>query len=792
MNKYDSEIAKCDAAISSCKDYIRSGRSDVHGACLGLMDNANEKREIQREQYEEFLRRKLVRFSPVGFEVKPDVLCPHLMPFQRDLVHWALRRGRSALWEDCGLGKTLQQLEWANQVATREKRPVLIFAPLAVAHQTADEGRKFGINVNVAWSQSQVVPGVNVTNYEKLDRFPNPEEFSGLVLDESSILKAMDGKTRAALTQFAKPIGYRLCCTATPAPNDFMELGNHAEFLGVMTAAEMLAMFFVHDGGDTSKWRLKKHATDEFYKWLCSWAAALRRPSDLNYDDGAFLLPNLNIEQISVESGYPDFGTLFPVEAKTLQERRDARRGSLQERVRAAADLANCVQEPWIVWCNLNSESEALRDAIPGSVEVSGSDDPEYKSQSMLDFSRGKIRVLITKPTIAGFGMNWQHCRRVAFVGLSDSYEQFYQAIRRCWRYGQKRDVYCYVITSAAEGAIVRNIERKERESMALMDGMVQHMRNEMQKEVRGLERQTERYEQASIEGRGWTARLGDCIDVTRSLPSESIDYTIFSPPFASLYTYSNSERDMGNATGRDEFAEHFGHLVPELYRTLKSGRLLSFHCMNLPATKERDGFIGIHDFRGDLIRIFQRAGFIFHSEVCIWKDPVTAMQRTKSIGLLYKQLKKDSCLSRQGIPDYLVTMRKPGDNAERVTKNPDDFPVSLWQRYASPVWMDINQSKTLGRDGARDEEDERHICPLQLDVIERAVRLWTNPGDLVFSPFMGIGSEGFVSITMGRTFLGVELKRSYWEQAIQNLKSSELISKNDSLFTDETIHDQE
>lgn len=721
------------------------------------------------KDYQSFLRSKAARFVPVGFEASK--IHSKLFPFQRDLVKWAVKRGRAAMFEDCGLGKTFQQLEWARLVSQHTGSPVLIFAPLAVAQQTVAEGEKIGIRVTV--TTGDLSPGVNITNYEKLSRF-KPDGIGGIVLDESSILKGFDGKTRRSITEFASGIPYRLCCTATPAPNDYMELGNHAEFLGVMTLPEMLSMFFVHDGGDTSKWRLKRHAEQEFWKWICSWAVALRAPSDLGYSDDDFKLPELRIDQITVSVDENPFGTLFPTEAQTMDERRAARKSSLGERVQARADLVNSIHEPWIVWCDLNAESEALASAIDDAVEVQGSDAAEEKEASMLAFSRGDIRVLVTKPSIAGFGMNWQHCRRVAFVGLSDSYEAFYQAIRRCWRFGQKSDVHCYVITSALEGAVVRNIERKEAQAKALMDGMVSHMKTEMQKEVRGAMPEEMKYETNVRSTESWTAINGDCVDAVKEMEPGSVDYSIFSPPFASLYTYSNSDRDMGNAKDYDEFAKHFDFLVPELFRVLKPGRLLSFHCMNLPLTKERDGVIGIRDFRGELIRIFEKSGFVFHSEVCIWKDPVTAMQRTKAIGLLYKQLKKDSALSRQGIPDYLVTMRKPGVNPDPVTKSPDDFPVSLWQNYASPVWMDINPSKTLAREEARENEDERHICPLQLEVIERAVRLWTNPGDLVLSPFMGIGSEGYEALRLKRRFVGVELKRSYWEQAVHNLQYAE------------------
>lgn len=274
----------------------------------------------------------------------------------------------------------------------------------------------------------------------------------------------------------------------------------------------------------------------------------------------------------------------------------------------------------------------------------------------------------------------------------------------------------------------------------------------------------------------------GDSCEIMTSIPDNSIHYSIFSPPFADLYVYSNSERDMGNCKSKSEFYEHFRFIVKELYRIMMNGRLVSFHCMNLPTSKQRDGFIGITDFRGELIRLFEECGFIYHSEVCIWKDPVIAMQRTKALGLLHKQIKKDSAMCRQGIADYLVTMRKPGENPERITHTDETFPVKVWQNYASPVWMDINPSNTLQRTSAREEKDEKHICPLQLDVIERGINLWTNPNDIVFTPFMGIGSEIYQALKMGRRGIGIELKESYYNQAVLNCDNVEK-AKNSSLL---------
>lgn len=285
--------------------------------------------------------------------------------------------------------------------------------------------------------------------------------------------------------------------------------------------------------------------------------------------------------------------------------------------------------------------------------------------------------------------------------------------------------------------------------------------------------------------GDGWTLYNGDSCEVIKGIPSDSIHYSIFSPPFESLYTYSNSERDMGNSKTPNEFARHFRFLAKELYRVIMPGRLISVHCMDLMKSKSRDGVIGLRDFRGALIRIFERAGFIFHSNVTIWKDPVTAMQRTKALGLLHKQIKKDSCMSRQGIPDYLLTFRKDGDNPERVTHTNETFPVKKWQEYASPVWMDINPSKTLQRESARENDDERHICPLQLQVIERGIELWTNPGDIVFTPFAGIGSEVYQAILQGRRGIGIELKESYFNVAVKNCNAAELQTKGVSLFDD-------
>jgi len=723
--------------------------------------------------YEDFIATKARLDVLSGHESCTDM--QHLFDFQTAIVRWAVKRGRAAIFADTGLGKTAMQLTWAHDVAAHTGGNILIVAPLCVAQQTVAESRKFGISVNYCREQAAIIDGLNITNYEMLDKF-DIQKFAGIVLDESSILKSHTGKTRNAIIDACQSVPYRLSCTATPSPNDFMELGNQSEFIGVMSMVEMLAMFFTHDGSETSKWRLKGHGKTRFWEWLASWAVVIKRPSDIGFDDSRYDLPKLHTHEhcVTVHHDMEDADTLFPMEATGLLGRNKARKSSVDDRVAECANMINNSSEQWIVWCHLNEESEKLASAIPGAVAVSGSDSMDKKESGIMGFTNGDIRVLITKPSIAGFGMNWQHCHRMAFVGLSDSYEQFYQAVRRCWRFGQQKDVHVHVVVAETEGAVLANIRRKEKQAQTMSDEMVEHLRKFEKREVTGMSRNTAEYKRDIAEGETWAIHLGDCVDVARDMADESVDYTVFSPPFASLYTYSNSDRDMGNCADGGTFAAHFRYLVDELYRITSSGRLVSFHCMNLPTSKVRDGFIGISDFRGELIRMFIDAGFIYASEVCIWKDPVTAMQRTKALGLLHKTIRKDSSMSRMGIPDYVVTMRKPGENKKPISHG-DDLPVSLWQKYASPIWDDINPSNTLNKNGSREEEDERHICPLQLDVIERCMHLWSAPNDTVFSPFTGIGSEGYVATKMGRRFIGSELKRSYWEVAQKNLKLAEV-----------------
>lgn len=454
-----------------------------------------QQRSEPHDAYIAFLARKAISDPMTGIDSVP-ALPACLFPHQRDIVAWALRRGRSALFAGTGLGKSLMELAWAEAIHNETGKDILHLAPLAVSAQMAREGEKFGIGARVAATQADCLPGTSITNYQKIDHF-DLSRFGGVILDESSILKSTDGHYRTRLIQACQSIPFRLAATATPAPNDFMELGNHAEFLGIMSYTDMLATFFTHDGGDTQKWRLKGHAENEFWRWMASWAVMLRKPSDLGYSDEGYDLPPLQFVQHMVSVDYApnmETGLLFPIQAETLQERIAARRATVADRCRLAASVTP-THRPFVWWCNLNAESELLTKLIPGAVETKGSDTDEVKERKLLDFSEGRTRVLVTKAGVAGFGMNWQHCADTGFVGLNDSFEQFYQAVRRFWRFGQTKPVTAHIIASEIEGATVANIRRKEADAERMAAAMVLHMADLSSEAVRGSVRDRPDYD---------------------------------------------------------------------------------------------------------------------------------------------------------------------------------------------------------------------------------------------------------------------------------------------------------
>lgn len=421
--------------------------------------------------YSDFVARKLSMVPPTGIAAATS-LPASMFPHQSALTAWSLRRGRSAIFADTGLGKSRMQVAWADSVRKEAGHDVLILAPLAVAAQTVAEAAEIGVAITHCRELVDVQPGINITNYERIHKF-DCSRFGAVVLDESSCIKHHTSKTLKTLMDAFRETPFKLCATATPAPNDWTELGTHAEFLGICTQAEMLAEYFVHDGAETQVWRLKGHARELFWKWVATWAALVRKPSDLGFDDSLYNLPQLNVEEHIVRNdGASTEGMLFALEANTLSERRDARRNSLDARVANCAAMVNADLQPWIVWCDLNAEGDALRKAIPDAIEIRGSDDVDAKEKALADFAEGRVRVLITKPSIAGFGLNWQHCARMAFVGVTDSWEAYYQAVRRCWRFGQTRPVNVHIFASELEGAVLANLKRKERDAQAMSESL--------------------------------------------------------------------------------------------------------------------------------------------------------------------------------------------------------------------------------------------------------------------------------------------------------------------------------
>ncbi len=1072
--------------------------------------------------YAQFLATKHRAAPTHGHHVDPGDIHPRLFGFQAHVTRWAIQRGRAAVWADTGLGKTAIQLEWARLSADRS----LIAAPLAVCQQTVREAEQLGITARYVRSDGDAQgPGVWVTNYEMLDRF-DPAGFGAAVLDEASILKQSDGKTRTRIIGWFAGVDRRLLATATPAPNDPEELTNQAECLGVMTRREMLASYFVHD---SDGWRLKGHARGPMFQWMATWAVALRTPSDLGYPDDGYLLPPLDITADTVAVDGLDSGDgLFP-SLGGVGGRAAMRRQTLDARVERAAQLVAAEPgEPWLLWCGLNDEAEQLAKLIPDAVNVHGGWSPEDKATAFLDFADGKIQHLITKPSIAAMGLNFQHCARQAFVGINDSYEAYYQAIRRSWRFGQARPVSVHVVVSDLETQIVANIRRKEQEAAAMTAELVTHMQAAGQTSAEPAA--DAGYGQGEETGDGWRLLLGDSCERLAELADDSVGLSVYSPPFASLFTYSPTSRDLGNSASRAEFFAHYRYIIEENLRVTMPGRVAAVHVQQVATTKASHGVQKLTDFRGEVIRAYEAAGWWYVREVTVDKDPqalrhgqrvltptgwvaienlsvgdqvtgsdgtatkvegvwpqgcgdilrvtfsdgaevdcdaahkwtvrglgaratggqwqtlttaelaavglyspigrrrwevpivepvqfdpqpdlplspyvmgailgdgnvtqrasvamhtqravaarvgsllpdghtireqagtakgddtatfhighpgwhrndvlqalrdlgmqglrawekripaayltsspedrlellrglldtdgtvkkngavvfctsserlardvVSLVQslgglgrlrvethrpyrhagrdrvgrplwsvsialdgvlftlpgkvsrltrrrrwhrevvsiemvgrddrtcitvaaddglfvteghvvthnsqaiRTKAHNLMFATKNKDSSRSWPALADYLLIFQKPGDNPIPVAT---DVTNDEWILWARPVWYDIPETDTLNVAEGRESADERHICPLQLPLIRRAVRLWSNPGELVLSPFAGIGSEGFEAVKLGRRFVGCELKPSYWRTAVRNLRRAERDASAPILF---------
>ena len=738
--------------------------------------------------YQDFLASKIIRQTTVGKDIMPDDVNPILFDFQRDVTVWAVRKGRAAVFLDTGLGKTFIQLEWARLIGEK----TIIIAPLSVARQTVREAQKLGIDTAYVRDQAEIRDHqIVITNYEMIEHF-DFSEFGAVVLDESSILKAIGGKTRKALTKLCANIPYRLCCTATPAPNDYTELGNHVEFLGICKASEMLAMFFInankehtyHINGQTyrrkgsnkggQEWRIKHHAEPAFFRWLASWAIALIKPSDLGYDDDGFILPPLELHPHFVQAEYNPDDQLFFTHIKGVKNAAEIRRQTAGLRLELLKDLVDQSDEQWIIWCGLNEESRMVFDAFKDrAVEVKGSDDPEFKARSFEGFQDNKYQVLITKPRIGGFGMNFQNAHKMAFFGLNYSWEQFYQCIRREWRYMQECAVDVHIIMSDIEASIYSDVMRKDAMAARLREQLIMQVRDYERGEITMSETVQGEYAETTVQEENWTAMLGDSCGRMKELAENSIDLSVYSPPFADLYTYTDSERDLGNSRGWDEFFGHYAFIIREVLRVTRPGRLTCVHVSDIPAMAQKDGYIGVRDFPGAVIAAYERQDWVFVGRAFVQKNPQAQAIRTKSKALLFVQLRKDSADSRPALVDQILLFKKPGDNTVPVTPVENgEMDNEKWIEWAHGIWTGISETDTLQYGHARGEDDEKHICPLQLGTIERCIKLYSNPGETVLTPFGGIGSEGYQAVKFGRKAILIELKPEYFDVLVNNMRA--------------------
>lgn len=658
--------------------------------------------------YEAFLQSKVIRHKNSGFDIQEDEINPMLFDWQKMVVKWAVNLGKAALFAECGLGKTPMQLEWGRIIAEHVNGKVILLAPLAVAHQTVREGRKFGIPAIYCRSQEQAdnaAESIIVANYEMLEHF-DASKYAGVILDESSILKAFSGTTRKLIQSTFEHVPYKLACTATPAPNDHLELGNHAEFLNIMPGSEMISRWFINDTMEAGGYRLKRHAIKDYWRWVTSWAVCISTPSDLGYPNNSFALPELIINEHVVKV---DQTRAFAQEDKYGQRRiiLDATQSATsmwKEKKETAYDRCSKAKEiigddstePWLIWCDTNVEADILKEMFPQAAEVRGSDSIAHKEKWLNAFSDEEVQIMITKADIAGFGLNWQHCTNQVFVGVTYSFEKTYQALRRSWRFGVKKPVTAHMILAESESGIMQTLKRKQGEFKEMQSQM-----NVAMREV-GLVRETDfRETRIDIEnnqanGKNWEMHLGDCVQISRQLKDDSIDFSIYSPPFSTLYIYSDSIADMGNTQNHEEFFAQYDFLVEQLYRTIKPNGYVAVHCKDLPLYMNRDGAAGLYDFPGDLIRSHEKYGFSYVRWATVWKDPVIEMQRTKNHGLLWRNFSIRGEVVRQGMADFVLVFQKTAKPSMKIPSQLNNAP---------------------------------------LDLIRRSVDLWTNPGESIILP---------------------------------------------------------
>jgi DNA modification methylase len=743
----------------------------------------------------------------------------YLFDYQKWVVEAALRKERFAVFADCGLGKTPIQLDWARLAGEAHGGRTLILAPLQVVPQTIGEAARFyGDTLPIADLRDRAAlkawlddgPGIGITNYEKIDGTTDTLAVSAVVIDESSVLKASMGVRRTSLVNAFRGVRWKLCCSATPAPNDRLEYAEHAYFLEVVRSTrEFLAMFFVNRDGN---WQLKHHGEKAFYRHLASWSVFMRSPAAYHFADNRQALPKLEMRYPRVDLTDAQRAAARRWERGDQPSLLGATPGGITSRTkvmqiahgfeldgteirrfpaRKPADIAGLVNgdhgdEQVIVWVTFDEEGTQLGRLIPDAVVISGKT-PQARRTDLIDAFRRAgdgPRVLICKASMLGHGLNLQACRIQIFSSMSDSFERFYQAIRRSHRYGQTRPVIVYVPLTELDEPMLRNVLAKqatwEADAGRQEQAYIEVLRPRDSTERKSL--MTEPQVELDRDGTDrWTLVLGDAVAHMPTMAAESMDLAVFSPPFANLFTYSSEAADMGNVRSDDEYRLQWEFFAPELFRIMKAGRVVAVHCMDVIRFAGAHGYRHTYDYPSDLRAGMERAGFRYHARIAIDKDPQVQATRTKDANLLFVTLKRNALDSHPQASECLLIFRKPGEAAAKV--HADDISNVEWISWAHHIWYDIRATDVLNAALGKEHDDERHICPLQLGLIERCVRLWTNRDETVFSPFAGIGSEGVESLRWGRRFYGIELKRSYFDTARRFLTTAESDGEVPTLF---------
>jgi len=800
------------------------------------------------ETYEQFMAKKRIVDEGNGFEIDRSLLNPMLFEWQKDIVGWVLKKGRVLIGLNCGLGKGPIQLEALKLINDHTNEPTIMFAPPGVKTQfKAIEAPKFGYDVNIADENQDIVNGINITNYERLikreriehyeldlyfkrfaeyspkeikradkyievERFRfNPNQFAGIALDEASILKHYGAKTRERLTEFAKNIPFRICATATPAPNDIYELSSYAEFLGIANMRQIKAKYFIQDGNTSSVFRLMKPAINKWWKFVATWAIIIEKPSDLGYSDEGYELPKLAVKNHVITDTNLTPGALFAMPAKTMAEGERIKRKTVQIRCEKVAEIANADDDHKLIFIRRNEEGVLLNKLIPNSVEVAGRHSEETKEERLIGFAQGKCKILITKPKMGGFGLNFQeHCHRIISGNMNYSSEEKYQYERRVYRFRQENNVQHDIVTMDTEDKILSALNAKEKKMSETIKEVVKRMDIHDLSKQKKVKKDAGDVETDEYVSEYWKILLGDSCERAKELKDQSIDTVVTSVPFPAMYAYTNFDEDIGNYETAEDLCEHLKYVFIEMLPKMKPGAMCHIHIAQGVAFRNRHGYQGLWDFAGPLVKMMESVGWEHYSDITIEKDPQTQAARNHSHPLMQKTVFSDAASLGASVPDFLLLFKAPGEK-EKVTAllsdpliqgkytSPDGWiTMDMWINWASNVWLmhrkgmkwweGINVTRVLGailnhktkeRDGfgirsARDEEDEKHLCELQLDIIERCIAIHTKPGDLVCDPFNGIGSVGFQALTMGRRYVGLEIKKSYWLTAIKNLEYAE------------------